>query len=53
MSSTNTFQSHNPVLHTVLRVQPANGTPPFDAARRLTVPTDYLADLHRTREVVV
>lgn len=53
MTSTHTFQSHGPVLDTVLRVHPPDGTPPFDAARRLTVPMDYLAVLHRTREVVL
>ncbi|WP_026178444.1 hypothetical protein [Streptomyces hokutonensis] len=53
MRSTTTFQDHGPVLDTVLRIQPADGTPPFDAARRLTVPMDYLAVLHRTKEVVL
>ncbi|RKN07415.1 hypothetical protein [Streptomyces radicis] len=53
MAATHTFQDHGPVLDTVLRVRPADGTPPFDAARRLTVPMDYLAVLHRTREVVL
>ncbi|MFE4537631.1 hypothetical protein ACFRKB_21500 [Streptomyces scopuliridis] len=27
--------------------------PPFDAARRLTVPMNYLAVLHRTRDVIL
>ncbi|MEW1865762.1 hypothetical protein AB0399_36235 [Streptomyces sp. NPDC088194] len=53
MRATHTFQDHGPVLHTVLRLQPADGTPPFDVTRRLTVPLDYLAVLHRTREVVL
>lgn len=53
MSPTHTFQDHGPVLDTVLRIHPADGTPPFDAARRLTVPMDYLAVLHRTRDVVL
>ncbi|MEV1009711.1 hypothetical protein [Streptomyces sp. NPDC049881] len=53
MRCTDTFQDHGPVLDTVLRVQPADGGPPFDAARRLTVPLNYLAVLHRTRDVVL
>ncbi|MGW2013304.1 hypothetical protein [Streptomyces sp. NPDC001927] len=53
MSPTDTFQDHGPVLDTVLRIQPADGTPPFDAARRLTVPVNYLAVLHRTKDVVL
>jgi hypothetical protein len=53
MTATHTFQDHGPVLDTVIRIRPADGTPPFDAARRLTVPMDYLAVLHRTREVVL
>lgn len=53
MTSTYTFQGHGPVLDTVLPIHPADGTPPFDAARRLTVPMDYLTVLHRTREVVL
>ncbi|MEV5683444.1 hypothetical protein AB0L68_09665 [Streptomyces sp. NPDC052164] len=53
MSATTTFQVHGPVLDTVLRIHPGDGTPPFDAARRLTVPMDYLSVLHRTREVVL
>lgn len=53
MRGRTTFQDHGPVLDTVLRIQPADGTPPFDAARRLTVPMDYLTVLHRTREVVL
>ncbi|WP_406118761.1 hypothetical protein [Streptomyces sp. NBC_00989] len=53
MRARTTFQDHGPVLDTVLRVQPADGTPPFDATRRLTVPMDYLTVLHRTKEVVL
>ncbi|MEV0740134.1 hypothetical protein AB0I51_30320 [Streptomyces sp. NPDC050549] len=53
MRGRTTFQDHGPVLDTVLRIQPADGTPPFDAARRLTVPMNYLTVLHRTREVVL
>ncbi|MEV4969817.1 hypothetical protein [Streptomyces scopuliridis] len=53
MSPTYTFQDHGPVLDTVLRIHPAHGTTAFDAARRLTVPMEYLAVLHRTREVVL
>ncbi|MFJ2270681.1 hypothetical protein ACIO8F_11095 [Streptomyces sp. NPDC087228] len=53
MRGTNTFQDHGPVLDTVLRIHPADATLPFDAARRLTVPMNYLTVLHRTREVVL
>ncbi|MFI5881092.1 hypothetical protein [Streptomyces sp. NPDC051554] len=53
MRARTTFQDHGPVLDTVLRIQPADGTPPFDAARRLTVPMDYLTILHRTKDVVL
>ncbi|MFF9012692.1 hypothetical protein ACF09C_06910 [Streptomyces sp. NPDC014870] len=53
MSPTHDFQDHGPVLDTLVRIQPADGTPPFDAARRLTVPMNYLAVLHRTRDVVL
>lgn len=53
MTATHTFQTHGPVLDTVLRIHPADGTPAFDATRRLTVPMNYLAVLHRTREVVL
>ncbi|MDV9171423.1 hypothetical protein R6V09_14990 [Streptomyces sp. W16] len=53
MRGRTTFQDHGPVLDTVLRIQPADGTPPFDAARRLTVPMNYLTVLHRTKEVVL
>lgn len=48
-----TFQDHGPVLDTVLRIQPADSTPPFDVARRLTVPMNYLTVLHRTKAVVL
>ncbi|MFJ3803408.1 hypothetical protein ACIPSJ_44915 [Streptomyces sp. NPDC090088] len=53
MRGRTTFQDHGPVLDTVLRIRPADGTRPFDAARRLTVPLDYLAVLHHTRDVVL
>ncbi|MES5823753.1 hypothetical protein [Streptomyces sp. RG80] len=53
MRGRTTFQVHGPVLDTVLRIRPTDGTPPFDAARRLTVPMDYLAVLHHTKEVVL
>ncbi|MEU1517071.1 hypothetical protein ABZ490_33820 [Streptomyces sp. NPDC005811] len=53
MRGRTTFQDHGPVLDTVLRIRPADGTPPFVAARRLTVPMNYLAVLHHTREVVL
>ncbi|MEU9335477.1 hypothetical protein AB0D49_20235 [Streptomyces sp. NPDC048290] len=53
MTATYTFQEHGPVLDTVLRIHPPDGTPPFEAARRLTVPMRYLALLHRTKEVVL
>ncbi|MFJ6894397.1 hypothetical protein [Streptomyces hokutonensis] len=53
MRGRTTFQDHGPVLDTVLRIQPADGTSPFDAARRLTVPMNYLTVLHRTKEVVL
>ncbi|WP_406065672.1 hypothetical protein OG462_39930 [Streptomyces sp. NBC_01077] len=48
-----TFQDHGPVLDTLLRFRPADGTPPFDVSRRLTVPMNYLAVLHHTRDVVL
>lgn len=53
MRGRTTFQDHGPVLDTVLRVRPADGTRAFDAARRLTVPMNYLAVLHHTRDVVL
>lgn len=53
MSPTQVFQDHGPVLDTVLRIHPPDGTAPFDAARRLTVPMNYLAVLHRTKGVVL
>ncbi|MFJ5136300.1 hypothetical protein [Streptomyces sp. NPDC088707] len=48
-----TFQDHGPVLDTLLRVRPADGSPAYDVARRLTVPMNYLAVLHHTRDVVL
>ncbi|MEU6354637.1 hypothetical protein ABZ896_35875 [Streptomyces sp. NPDC047072] len=53
MRGRTTFQDHGPVLDTVLRVQPADGSRPFDAALRLTVPMNYLALLNHTREAVL
>lgn len=53
MRARTTFQDHGPVLDTILRIQPPDGSPPFDAARRLTVPMNYLTALHRTKEVVL
>ncbi|MFE7978110.1 hypothetical protein [Streptomyces shenzhenensis] len=53
MRGRTTFQYDGPVLDTVLRVQPADGTTPFDATRRLTMPMNYLAVLHHTREAVL
>ncbi|MFE2557017.1 hypothetical protein ACFXGT_13475 [Streptomyces sp. NPDC059352] len=53
MRPTRVFQDHGPVLDTVLRIHPPDGTAPFDAARRLTVPMNRLAVLHRTRDVVL
>ncbi|MFJ2931315.1 hypothetical protein ACIO8G_00945 [Streptomyces sp. NPDC087219] len=48
-----TFQDHGPVLDTLLRVRPADGSPAYDVVRRLTVPMNYLAVLHHTRDVVL
>ncbi|WP_329286491.1 hypothetical protein [Streptomyces sp. NBC_00691] len=48
-----TFQDHGPVLDTLLRVRPADGSPAYDVERRLTVPMNYLAVLHHTRDVVL
>ncbi|MET8824587.1 hypothetical protein ABZX40_03595 [Streptomyces sp. NPDC004610] len=53
MTATHTFQENGPVLDTVLRIRPPDGTQPFDAVRRLTVPMNYLALLHRTKEAVL
>ncbi|MFJ6569950.1 hypothetical protein ACIQNU_21265 [Streptomyces sp. NPDC091292] len=53
LRGTHTFQTHGPALDTVLRVEPADGSPPFLAQRRLTLPMNYLAVLHRTHEVVL
>ncbi|WP_229403441.1 hypothetical protein [Micromonospora okii] len=52
LRGTDTFQYDGPVLETVLRVLPEDGAP-FDAAKRLTVPMNYLALLHRTKQLVV
>ncbi|MEU4079043.1 hypothetical protein DEJ45_00495 [Streptomyces venezuelae] len=48
-----TFQDHGPVLDTLLRVFPADGTAPFVVSRRMTVPMNYLSVLHHTRDVVL
>ncbi|MCX4985669.1 hypothetical protein [Streptomyces sp. NBC_00572] len=48
-----TFQDHGPVLDTLLRVRPADGSPAYDVTRRLTVPMNYLTVLHHTRDVVL
>ncbi|MFF3842682.1 hypothetical protein [Streptomyces sp. NPDC001930] len=48
-----TFQDHGPVLDTLFRVRPADGSPAYDVVRRLTVPMNYLAVLHHTRDVVL
>ena len=48
-----TFQDHGPVLDTLLRVRPADGSPAYDVVRRLTVPMNDLAVLHHTRDVVL
>ncbi|MFF2846899.1 hypothetical protein ACFVT5_11255 [Streptomyces sp. NPDC058001] len=53
LRGTCTFQTHGPVLDTVLRVEPTHGSPPFLAERRLTLPMNYLAVLHRTHEIVL
>ncbi|MFJ3670530.1 hypothetical protein ACIPSE_29145 [Streptomyces sp. NPDC090106] len=53
MRGRTTFQDHGPVLDTVVRVRPVDGTGPFDAARRLTVPMNYLAVLNHTRDVIL
>jgi hypothetical protein len=53
MRGRTTFQDYGPVLDTVLRIRPADSTPAFDTARRLTVPMNYLAVLHHTKEVVL
>jgi hypothetical protein len=49
---TDTFQPRGPVLDTVLRIAPA-AADPFVARKRMTVPLNYLALLHRTKDVVV
>nr|WP_223182496.1 MULTISPECIES: hypothetical protein [unclassified Streptomyces] len=53
MAGTTTFQAHGPHLDVRLRIRPADGSPAFDAVRRITVPMNYLALLHRTRDVVL
>jgi hypothetical protein len=53
LRGTATFQYHGPVLETVLRVFPADGTAPVDLGKKLTVPMTYLALLHRTKQLVV
>ncbi|KQX46148.1 MULTISPECIES: hypothetical protein [unclassified Streptomyces] len=53
MCATTTFQAHGPCLDTVIRVGPADGVPSLDAERRVTVPMNYLALLHHTRDVVL
>ncbi|WP_198357648.1 hypothetical protein [Streptomyces fildesensis] len=50
---TTTFQADGPVVKTMLRIRPEDGAAPFDVRRKLTVPMNYLALLHRTKEVVV
>ncbi|MDV9187410.1 hypothetical protein R6L23_04110 [Streptomyces sp. SR27] len=53
MCGTTTFQAHGPCLDTLIRVGPADGVPALDAERRVTVPMNYLALLHHTRDVVL
>ncbi|MEU5949379.1 hypothetical protein ABZ793_27980 [Micromonospora sp. NPDC047465] len=53
LRGTTTFQYAGPVLETVLRVFPADGTAPIDLGKKLTVPMTYLALLHRTKQLVV
>jgi hypothetical protein len=52
LRGTTTYQYHGPVLETVLRIWPVEGGMPFDARKKLTVPMNYLALLHRTRDLV-
>ncbi|WP_405108515.1 hypothetical protein OG559_26575 [Micromonospora sp. NBC_01405] len=52
LRGTNTFQYEGPVLKTVLRLFPDGGAP-FDVEKKLTVPMNYLALLHRTKQLVV
>ncbi|MFE7568592.1 hypothetical protein ACFU76_16780 [Streptomyces sp. NPDC057539] len=51
--STPTFHYHGPLLKTLLRVRPADGRAPYDVRRSMTVPMNYLALLHRTKQLVV
>ncbi|MCX4472157.1 hypothetical protein OOK41_17905 [Micromonospora sp. NBC_01655] len=53
LRGTDTFQYEGPVLETVLRIFPADGGTPFDVRKKLTVPINYLALLHRTKQLVV
>ncbi|RLK09887.1 hypothetical protein DER29_6449 [Micromonospora sp. M71_S20] len=53
LRGTTTFQYAGPVLETVLRLFPADGTRPIDVGKKLTVPMTYLALLHRTKQLVV
>ncbi|MFH9727637.1 hypothetical protein ACH4M4_32420 [Streptomyces sp. NPDC017254] len=53
MRGRTTFQADGPVLDTLMRVRPADGTPSFDVSRRLTVPMNYLTVLHHSRDVVL
>jgi hypothetical protein len=51
---TKTYQHFGPVLEAIVRIWPGGGEPPIDARKkRLTVPMNYLAVLHRTKDVVV
>ncbi|WP_405096238.1 hypothetical protein [Micromonospora sp. NBC_01412] len=52
LRGTDTFQYEGPVLETVLRLFPDGGAP-FDVGKKLTVPMNYLALLHRTKQLVV
>ncbi|PVE13835.1 hypothetical protein [Streptomyces scopuliridis] len=51
--STQTFHYHGPHLDTLLRIHPTDGRAPFDVRRSMTVPMNYLALLHRTKQLVV
>lgn len=53
LRGTNTFQYDGPVLKTVLRFFPGDDVVPVDARKKLTVPMNYLALLHRTKQLVV
>ncbi|MEV0329403.1 hypothetical protein AB0H63_23590 [Micromonospora echinospora] len=52
LRGTTTYQYHGPVLETVLRIWPVEGGEPFEARKKLTVPMNYLALLHRTKDLV-